>query len=435
MKLTRIRILNYMGITSLQINEVGRINKIMGDNGKGKSSVLKAIIEAFVPSGTDPDVIHVGKNKAEIAVEIDGSILVEREITPTQNTVKVTVNGNKLSSPQTVLKKMLGAYNFNPVDFFLAKARERRNILLSAMPIRIDKEALGEALGDFSSAVDLSDYNFDDHALSLLEQLQGKTYNARHLIGQEVTRLQKSIEQDKAELPAHIVKPDESTIGELTAAYTAARESIQENERDKQRILDWATENAKLKAAIKELKEKAESIERGRKKIAEQYPVLVDKVNGFIAPDVGTLKAKIDDYEGQQRLKMRHEDILRRETELETVEQKHDALDACHKFLTVKLPKQILSRASLPVEGLTIQGDTIKLNNIAIDKLSHSEQIRFGLDIARALSGDLKVICVDNFEALSVKNQAAFEAETKGDGFEYFVTLVSDEALAHTTVQ
>ena len=124
MKITKITIRNYMGIKQLQPGALGKFNVVTGGNGVGKSSVVKAISEAVKSTGVDPTLIYLGEDKAEILIEIDDKIQVERTITPTANTVKVVDNGTPVNKPQTFLKRLLGPYNFNPVDFFQRLSRK-----------------------------------------------------------------------------------------------------------------------------------------------------------------------------------------------------------------------------------------------------------------------------------------------------------------------
>jgi len=76
MKITSLSIRNFLGISQLKSGSLGKMNIVVGDNGTGKSSVLKAIQEAFRSSGVTPDLIRVGADKAEILIEIDENFSV-----------------------------------------------------------------------------------------------------------------------------------------------------------------------------------------------------------------------------------------------------------------------------------------------------------------------------------------------------------------------
>ena len=78
-------------------------------------------------------------------------------------------------------------------------------------------------------------------------------------------------------------------------------------------------------------------------------------------------------------------------------------------------------------------GDDILINGVSIDNLSSSEQLKFGLQIVRALNGDFKVICVDGIESLDAESFEFFLKEIEDDSYQYFVTRV-DGAHNHSIV-
>jgi hypothetical protein len=101
-----------------------------------------------------------------------------------------------------------------------------------------------------------------------------------------------------------------------------------------------------------------------------------------------------------------------------------EKLDVIVKKLAKEVPEDLIAHAALPVAGLTIAGDEILINGVNIDNLSTSEQLKFGLDIVRALNGEFKVICVDGIEALDKESFEAFLKEAEADDYQYFVTRV-----------
>jgi hypothetical protein len=113
----------------------------------------------------------------------------------------------------------------------------------------------------------------------------------------------------------------------------------------------------------------------------------------------------------------------------------HDAeiLDNKVKKLTKEVPEDLIKKAKLPNEGLTIAEYDILVNGVNIDSLSPSEQLKFGLDVVRALNGEFKVICIDGIEKLDKESFEAFLKEIENDSFQYFVTRV-DGTNEHSIV-
>ena len=202
MKITGISIQNYMGIVAFKVSKLGKFNKISGKNGTGKTAVLKAITEAFKSSGVSPEKIRLNEDQAEIMVTLDSGVEVRRRLTPSTNTVKVVQGDQPIDSPQSFLNALQGVFQFNPVEFFSAKPKERRDMMLRAVEFKLNKDALLNALPeDLRQLAPMGDLNFDKHGLDLLDQFRDIVFETRAEVNRDITRLGKSIEQSKLEIP------------------------------------------------------------------------------------------------------------------------------------------------------------------------------------------------------------------------------------------
>jgi len=93
-------------------------------------------------------------------------------------------------------------------------------------------------------------------------------------------------------------------------------------------------------------------------------------------------------------------------------------------------PMELLLKAKMPVEGISVNNDGIVLiNNRPIKNLSGTERIQFALDIVRASAGELKTILINGFEALSPSDQEEFIKSCTNDEFQYIITRVTDGLL------
>lgn len=454
MKVTKISILNYIGVGAFKSSRLGKLNIIEGGNGTGKSSVLKAITEAFKSSGKNPSLIKVGSDKAEIIIEIDDNILIERKITTSSNQPKVVVDGQPLSAPQRFLNDLLGPYQFDPTAFFLAPAKERRSMLLKSLPFTLDAGSLKGFLDDpENELVDylrLDTYDFSIHGLELLEKIASDIYDKRHEQGQIVTRLKKSLEQDAREIP-------ETFDADKWKGFDLAATSEKVSEM-RQQIIDHersAADLEKLRNEVRSLQigvdKKRERIERLREEIKaleaeidvdtkeaeaikQRGKALVQRVESFIPPNIEAERAKLAEYQNAQKLVVKLQQIEQRKTELVDEEQVHKDLDELHKMLVNDVPKKALAELKLPIKGLEIKGDEIMVQGHSIDTLSTSEQMKFAVSVARSLAGKLKVICIDRYESLDKDARKVFEAEAEKDDFEYFMTVVTSGDLTMSTV-
>jgi exonuclease SbcC len=95
----------------------------------------------------------------------------------------------------------------------------------------------------------------------------------------------------------------------------------------------------------------------------------------------------------------------------------------------------LLSQAECPIVGMSIDGQgNVLVNGRPIINLSGGERIKFVMNIVRATAGELKIILINGFEALSPKGQKEFIAECTGDGYQYIITHVTDGDLRVTSI-
>ena len=428
-KVLGLHVTDYKGLKFFAFDRAGKMNALAGPNGSGKSSVLDAIREALKSSGKDVSLIRNGADKAIILLRLDNGVEVERRITASGNTVKVTREGAPVAKPQSYLDGLLGQYSLNPIALFNADPRARRQAILSAIPFVLDADTIREGADDDIELLDLANVDWSRHGLELLAELKQQVYDRRTEQGRIVTRLEKALEQDRRDMPE---VPDgerfadfdqERALDELRAAERALAEHKAKVERRasmRQRSVQLATE---IEAARKRL----DDLEHERQMLVDDGTKLSAEIEAFEAPDVEALRKRQSDWNQFQRVLGKLEEMTRRTVELAEEKTTHERLDRLHGVLRDDLPRRVFQTAALPVEGLAIDGDEITVNGVPIDKLSTSEKMRFAVSMARSLAGEAKFICVDGWEACDSKTRAAFEAEVSDDDYQYFIAVVGDQ--------
>lgn len=89
------------------------------------------------------------------------------------------------------------------------------------------------------------------------------------------------------------------------------------------------------------------------------------------------------------------------------------------------LPGELLKTAKMPIEGITVDTDgRVRINETLIEGLSSGEKLSLAMRVAKAQAGELKVICLDGFEAIDKVSQARLLSEMTSDEYQYFVTEV-----------
>jgi len=434
--IVRLRIANFLGIGDnppLDVQGLGKLVVVSGKNGEGKTSFLEAIKGTLKSFGIDPTVIHHGENKAEIFMELTDGTSVKRTITPTSNRVQVRRGDIDISSPQKFLDSLRGQLSVNPIEFFLAKRPQQRTIILQAIPMKLSAEQLNNLVGEFPEGFPLPAIDFDRHGLEVLEAVRRAVYEARHGENQNVSRLQKAIQQDRMELPEGFdftLYGDEG-LKEKREAVKKAQTTISAYKSDEQRLEylagryeDTQAQIRALEAKLQEKKTELEDVEKQgvtlRAELKEAEPEL---------PNILILEAELSDYEHNWELAHKRRDIQRRSEELGTAKTRAEQLDELHTKLARDVPRRLLEEAPLPVESLQIEGDNIFVNGTELSKLCGEERMKFSNRLAKATAGGLHVIVVDGIEQLDSESLKNFEKEAEGDEFQYVVARVSDGEL------
>lgn len=409
MKIVKLTIHNFLKLKDVEMNP-SHTNVIVGKNKQGKTSILKAIKTAFT-GDADATSIRIGEGKAEITIELD-DMIVRRSITQKGNYLDVeNKEGLRYQAPQRVLDGILGTFSFNPIEFFEKKPADRKKYLLNAIKLRITPEELKAYTGEALAGID-----FDKHALEVVEDARKFYYDRRTGANAEVSKKQKTLQELNEKIPTGF---DATKVSD--AEITKLREAIQKDEQEAIRAEAHAEKLSSLQK--RELALKAE-LEQVQKDIVEALEVKFDYSDPLA---LQAAKDALAELEGKREVVYTVKRANEVREELTTAMQDAEKLDVVVKKLTKEVPEDLIKKAELPVEGLTIAGDDILINGVSIDNLSSSEQLKFGLQVVRALNGKLKVICVDGIETLDKESFAFFLKEIEGDDFQYFVTRVEGD--------
>jgi len=446
LKITKLEISEFLKIKQLKLDRFGKFNFVKGGNEVGKSSFVKAIKAAFESEGVDPSLIHHGADAAEIVVELDDYIKIRRRMTPTANTLDVKINGAVKSKPQAFLNDLIagGISQFNPVRFFLSDAAIRRKVIMSAIDFKLTPEDIRKFVEKpddpgLNLLPDIGDLDYEQHGLDLLAEVQKLAYDQRRDRNADVDRQKKFIQQSQANLPAvgDLSKYDGFDLNVKLQELQKASDTITAHNLDLSNLHrlrgtrdDLLSRKTKIEAQIDQLTQELTDTDNKIAEVKKQGIALLEKTEAYRAPAIETIKKDIENFREAQKIANQLEAIKTSQGELDQLIGQAKELDDLYKALTTDIPKKLMADMEMPVKGMTIEGDEILFNGASLDNLSGKQQIEFALSLARALSKEMKVICIDGFEALSEGNRRAFEAEAAEDGFEYIITQVTDGELA-----
>jgi len=334
-----------------------------------------------------------------------------------------------MPAPQKYLDGILGTFSFNPIEFFENKSADRKKYLLNAIKITITQDELAVYTGE-----KLGGLNYEAHALEVVEQARKFYYDKRTIANAEATKKEKSLQDLNSKIPEGF---DPKAVSE--DAITKLRGAIQTDKLTKQKHEDHLKHIATLQKQEKETQDEMTRLQEKLKGI--QTEIVANFGFKFDYSDDMTLAAaeeSLTKLEGQRDIVFTVKRAEEVRGELGTAIEEAGKLDVIVKKLTKEVPEDLIKKAKLPVEGLTIDGDDIKINGVSLDNLSSSEQLKFGLQVVRTLNGDFKVINIDGIETLDAETFQAFLKEIESDDFQYFVTRVDGEAVSkngHSVVE
>lgn len=463
MKISRLEIRNALGIKEFEISPE-KITLIQGKNESGKTSILESIERALYNRNRRVDFVRKGEKEAQLYVELDDGTKVDKKVKPDGDTrSKVIKEGVILPKPESMLKSLVGEYAFNPIDFLGKTDKEQTEILLSLIPMRITEDQLREWTGEVPLV------NLDNHAIKVLEYLAEKYfYDKRTVANTELKDVTNQIESLRVQLPDNY-NPDQWKDVDLYSLHEKVRAAQDHNQRiseaetfidefavkqveinrkydldkktrveqDLLRVSEIESEMARLKEEMASIKGKQSEalgqIELSRKAGLKLLDETMKERKDFLSI---SKVAPIDDLLAEAK---RTEEMkgylniagnLKKLDEGKSIKEKEaKRLDKLVNFLRKK-PAELLSKVKLPIKGLGISEEMkVSIDGLPIANLSTSRQITLAIEIARATSGELKLICIDRFETLDADRRKILFDEISKDDFQYFISEVTEGEL------
>lgn len=421
MRIQHVKISNILGITELELTPQG-YTQISGPNGTGKTSVLEAI-KAALGVGEDATLLRNGAERGEVVLVLDDGTEIRKAVS--QAGARTTVkgpDGKPLPKPAAVIQGLADVLSVNPVDFLLAKPKERVRVLLESMPLSADVERLQQLSGVQVEA------DPGAHALTVIEEVRKQVYDDRTGTNRAVKEKEVTISHLRQALPEAPggVEGDEATLQAEIDAAAAARDTTLERIRKK---LDGLTAEAQQK--IDEIKaESQRQIDAVKAELAEQSAKAAAAREKAIAahadatqPKTAALATLRANRDAVARRKGTLETITKLETELEALRQ--DAARQTQALDDIDAYKVELLQ-SLPIPGIEVRDGELYVDGVLLDRVNTARQVRIAVDLAKLRAGDLAVACVDRIEALDKESREALRKGALEAGLQLFVTRVTD---------
>lgn len=317
--------------------------------------------------------------------------------------------------------------NYNADDWRDLKLGDMWAKVQDAQKLNTMRQQAQEAIDTLDEKITNVDRKYDQQVREQQELFEFKADKAR-----------KSVEEDKQDIRDEIsdiemeIKEMEEKIKLLQEGIQAAKNRIILKENDLANIDDGIVA-IKIEGLEKERDASIKAIDQRRDEEKKAIQTRADNAAVFLntnpaveieplkkeATKAETMKGYIALYDQMQALR-------------DNLQVKVDRAALLDEYVNKarELPALLLQEIKLPIKGLGINDQMqITIDDLPITNLSTSRQIKLALDIARATTGDLKLICIDRFESLDTDQREIMLQEIANDDYQYFITEVTQGDL------
>jgi len=414
MKVIKLEVRNFLGVKSAEISPGECVVYIEGKNGAGKSSIVNSLWAALGGKGALPEhPIRNGADTGEISIDL-GEITVTRKFTDKGTYLDVRNKEKmKFNSPQQVLDALFNAVSFDPQAFVGMRAAERREVLLELTGKRDELERLEvrrKTIFDQRTEVNRTVKNN-------AERLQALPANALEPV--EPTSSKEVLERLRAEQDRlSSIASRQQQITNLKAEITERQSEIENNER---RIKEY-------EQAIEDLKNQNLDHAEVMCRRNDQVVVIEKEINQAAPDKTAEIEAELEQVEAQNEKARQHKEAVELKEKRDTESAKSDELTRQIDDLD-RARIAILGDSKLPVENLSLDGETLLIGGVPFDDLSTSEKLRLAIKIGIASNPKLRVMRINNGSELDSDNLAELEKLAEEMDVQIWVECVTDGAV------
>jgi phage shock protein A len=380
---------NVKRLKAVYIKPDGTLQVISGRNAQGKTSVLDAIWLALGGGSAARDTskpIRDGEETAQVTVDL-GDLVVTRTWLGEKSTLVVKdADGQKYSSPQSMLDSLVGRLSFDPLAFTRLSARDQVAALLDLVELDIDLDALAR---------------------------QRQTlFDQRTEVGRGVKAL--------GEQPIDKTLPtEEVSWAEISNKYDKARDISRMHDNASAREAEAARSIQAIEERIAAAKKELVDAHHWLKNIGEEIAALPP------IPDIADLKQQLEEAEGTNAKIRQNNGAIAVAAERKSLQADYDSLTKKIEELDGKR-SAALAAAEFPVDGLGFTDDGVTYNKVPFSQASSAEQIRVSLAMAMALNPKLRVIRIMDGSLLDEESMTAIAEMATVHGYQVWIERVSD---------
>lgn len=404
MKIVQLTAENIKRLQAVQITPDGALVTISGRNAQGKTSVLDAITYAL--GGKDvicDQPLRKGQGKGRVVCDLD-DLVVTRTFTAGGggSLVVTTKAGERMAGPQGILDRLVGKLTFDPLGF-------------SRMESKQQAATLRELAGlDFTQIDAARQASYD-----------GRTVANRTVSSLEATLVGMKLKHVDAPAAEVELKDLLDELQRATDAETAHRVEAGEIQVLGQAGVAMRTRLDAIAQQIKALFEEQAKLEEQMEAQTAKLEAAMNKHADFAIPDMAAIRQRMQGIEETNRKVRDNSHRERVGTDLAAARNESEAITARIEELD-EAKRQMLAKASFPVDGLSFDETGVTLNGVPFTQASGAEQLRTSVAIGLAMNPTLRVLLIRDGSLLDSESLAMIAKMADERDAQIWLERVSD---------
>ena len=394
-KINKLEIENVKRVKAVAIEPTPNgLTVIGGNNGQGKTSVLDAIAWALGGNKYKPTKAQRegSVTPPSLQITMNNGLIVKRD---GKNSSLKVIDPTGRKAGQQLLNEFVEELAINLPKFLEASDKEKAETLLQIIGV-------GDELFELDSA-------------------EARLYNDRRAIGQIADQKKKFA----LEKPYYTDAPDELvSVSELIQQQQAILARNGENQRKREQVTKISQDLDLANQIVNSLKKQLQEAEETQAKLQADLEVAHKSAADLKDESTAELEKQLAEIDEINRRVRANLDKEKAESDAKEFKEKYDSLTAEIEEIRAKRT-DLLSKADLPLPGLSVMDGKLTYNNQQWDNMSSSEQLRVATAIVRKLKPDCGFVLLDKLEQMDLQTMNEFGKWLEQEGLQGIATRVS----------
>lgn len=394
-KINKLEIENVKRVKAVAIEPTpSGLTVIGGNNGQGKTSVLDAIAWALGGNKYKPTKAQRegSVTPPSLQITMNNGLIVKRD---GKNSSLKVIDPTGRKAGQQLLNEFVEELAINLPKFLEASDKEKAETLLQIIGV-------GDELFE-------------------LDSTETRLYNDRRSIGQIADQKKKFA----LEKPYYTDAPDELvSVSELIQQQQAILARNGENQRKREQVTKISQDLDLANQIVNSLKKQLQEAEEKQAKLQADLEVAHKSAADLKDESTAELEKQLAEIDEINRRVRANLDKEKAESDAKEFKEKYDSLTAEIEEIRAKRT-DLLSKADLPLPGLSVMDGKLTYNNQQWDNMSSSEQLRVATAIVRKLKPDCGFVLLDKLEQMDLQTMNEFGKWLEQEGLQGIATRVS----------